>query len=48
MVHIFDSNAGYVEAITDRLFRETGAVFDAIETFFFDRGDQSAVLDDGR
>ena len=48
MVQVFEANVRGVETVTDRLFRETGAMFDAIEAFFFDGGDQSAVFDDGR
>ena len=48
VVHVLDAYAGFGETVTDRLLGETGAVLDAIETLFFDRGDQSAVFDDGR
>ena len=48
VVHVFESNACGFETVTDRVFRETGAMLKAIEAFFFDRGDQSAVFDDCR
>jgi len=48
MIEILDLNARRFETVTDRLFRETGAMLDAIEAFFFDRGDQSTVFDDCR
>ena len=48
VVHLFEPQPRRIETITNRLLGETGAMFDAIETLFFDRGDQSAVLDDCR
>ena len=48
MVHVFESHARGFQTVTDRLLGETGAMFDAIEALLFDRGDQSAVLDDCR
>lgn len=48
MVHVLKTRAGCLKTITDRLFREAGAMLDAIEAFLFDRGDQSAVFDDCR
>ena len=48
VVDVFEAYGGFIETVTNGLLRETGAVLDAIETFFFDRGDQSAVFDDCR
>ncbi len=48
VVYVLELYAGGVETVTKRMFRETGAMLDAIEAFFFDGGDQSAVFDDGR
>ena len=48
VVHVVQLNTRGFETVTDRLFREPGTMLDAIEAFFFDRGDQSAVLDDCR
>ena len=48
VVDLFEANAGFFQAVTNRLLGETGAVLDAIEAFFFYRGDQSAVFDDCR
>lgn len=48
VVQVFESNARRLETVTNRVFRETSAMLDAIEAFFFDRGDQSAVFDDCR
>lgn len=48
VVDILEPDTRRVQAVTDRLLGKTGAVFDAIEAFFFDRGDQSAVFDDCR
>ncbi len=48
VVHVLESHAGGIEAVTDRLFGKTRAVLDAIEALFFGGGDQSAVFDDCR
>lgn len=48
MLHVLEPNARGVETVANRLLGKTGAVFDAIKAFFFDRGDQSAVFDDCR
>ncbi len=39
---------GLLEAPLDRLSRESGPVFDAIEAFFFNGGDQLSVNDQSR
>lgn len=48
MIDFLEPNTCRVETVTDRLLGKARAVFDAIEPFFFDRGDQSAVFDDCR
>lgn len=48
MVYVFELYVCFGEAVADRVLGKTGAVLDAIEAFFFDRGDQSAVFDDCR
>jgi len=48
VVHLFETHARGLKTVTNRPLGETGAVLDAIETLFFDRGDQSAVFDDCR
>ena len=48
MVHILEPNVCGFKTVTDRVFREAGAMLDAIEAFFLDGGYQSAVFDDGR
>lgn len=48
VAHLFKPHARRIETVTNRLLGETGAMFDAIEALFFDRGDQSAVFDDCR
>lgn len=48
VVHLFDAHARLLQTVTNRLLGKAGAVLDAIEPFFFDRGDQSAVFDDCR
>lgn len=48
MVHLFEPYACRFQTVTNRLLGKAGAMLDAIETLFFDRGDQSAVFDDGR
>ena len=48
VVHVLESHACFFETVTNRLRGETRAVLDAVEAFFLDRGDQSAVFDDCR
>lgn len=48
MVHVLEPHARGFQAVTNRLLGEACAMFEAIETLLFDRGDQSAVFDDGR
>lgn len=48
VVHVFEPHAGRFQTISDRLLGKARAVLDAIEAFFFDCGDQSAVFDDCR
>ena len=48
VVHVLEPNARFIKTVTNRLFGKTRAMFDAIETLFFYRGDQSAVFDDCR
>ena len=48
MVNVFEPDIGFFQTVTNRLLGKARAMFDAIETLLFDRGDQSAVFDDCR
>ena len=44
--NFFNRDTGRAQTIFDRLRGKSGAVLDAIEALFFDRGDELAVLDE--
>jgi hypothetical protein len=48
MVDIFNCDTCGQQTVFDRLNRETSAVFETIETLFFDRSDQLSVFDNRR
>ena len=48
VVHVGDGDAGFLQAVANRRDREARRVLDAIEALLFDRGDELAVLHQGR
>src|SRR5271154_1533741 len=47
VVNIGRRETGFLQTIADGSGGKSGGVFDAIEAFFFDGGDEAAVADDG-
>ena len=48
VVKVGERDTSRLQTVSDGLRRKTGGVFEAIETLFFNSGDQSTIFSDGR